>query len=81
MLTRQQKESQVTELRDKFARATSVIVVDYRGVDVQSVNVLRGKLRGEEEAGSSSSAAATRGPQEPEPRRAAGSTTPPSSHR
>jgi large subunit ribosomal protein L10 len=48
MLTRQQKESQVTELRDKFARATSVIVVDYRGVDVQSVNVLRGKLRSEE---------------------------------
>ena len=52
MLTRQQKESQVTELRDKFARAESVIVVDYRGIDVQSVNLLRGKLRSEEEAGS-----------------------------
>ena len=48
MLTRQQKEEQVRELRDKFARATSVIVADYRGVDVQSVNGLRRRLRGEE---------------------------------
>jgi large subunit ribosomal protein L1 len=49
VLTRQQKENEVTALRDRFARATSVIVVDYRGVDVQSVNSLRGKLRSVED--------------------------------
>jgi large subunit ribosomal protein L10 len=49
VLTRQQKENEVTALRDRFARATSVIVVDYRGVDVQSVNALRGKLRSVED--------------------------------
>ena len=48
MLTRQQKEAEVTLLRDRFERATSVIIVDYRGVDVQSVSALRGKLRSEE---------------------------------
>lgn len=45
MLTRAQKESQVGELKEKFARATGVIVADYRGIDVQSANVLRSKLR------------------------------------
>ena len=45
MLTRNQKEGQVNDLKDKFQRATSVIVADYRGIDVQSVNDLRSKLR------------------------------------
>lgn len=45
MLTRAQKEDQVAELRDKFGRATTVIVADYRGIDVQSINGLRSKLR------------------------------------
>lgn len=45
MLTRTQKQEQVAELRDKFGRATSVIVADYRGVDVPSINGLRSKLR------------------------------------
>ena len=45
MLTRAQKESQVAELRDRFSRATSVFLADYRGLDVQSVNLLRSKLR------------------------------------
>jgi large subunit ribosomal protein L10 len=45
MLTRTQKEEQVAELRDKFGRATSLIVADYRGIDVQSINGLRSKLR------------------------------------
>ena len=45
MLTRQQKENQVAELRDKFERATSVFVADYRGLDVSQIESLRGGLR------------------------------------
>lgn len=45
MLTRAQKEEAVAELKDKFARANSVIVAHYRGLDVASVDKLRAKLR------------------------------------
>ncbi len=45
LLTRAQKESQIEELRERFGRAASVIVADYRGLSVQQVNELRGKLR------------------------------------
>jgi large subunit ribosomal protein L10 len=45
MLTRTQKEESVAELRDKFGRAKSVIVADYRGLSVGQVDALRGKLR------------------------------------
>jgi large subunit ribosomal protein L10 len=45
MLTRTQKEEQVAELRDKFERATSVFVADYRGLDVPQMEALRGGLR------------------------------------
>ena len=45
MLTRQQKEDQVAELKDKFERATSVFVADYRGLGVKQLEVLRGGLR------------------------------------
>lgn len=47
MLTRAQKEEQVAELKEKFGRATCVYVADYRGVDVQSVNQLRRRIRKE----------------------------------
>lgn len=47
MLTRAQKEQQVRELRDKFARAKSLVVADYRGLDVAQVNELRGRLHKE----------------------------------
>jgi large subunit ribosomal protein L10 len=47
VLTRAQKEQEVAELREKFARATSVFVADYRGLDVQAVHDLRKRLRGE----------------------------------
>jgi large subunit ribosomal protein L10 len=40
-----QKQEQVAELKEKLGRATSVIVADYRGLDVPSVNELRAKLR------------------------------------
>jgi large subunit ribosomal protein L10 len=45
VLSRAQKNEQISELKDKFQRATSVIVADYRGIDVPGVNVLRSKLR------------------------------------
>ncbi len=45
MLTRAQKEEAVAELKAKLARANSVIVADYRGLDVASVDKLRAKLR------------------------------------
>jgi large subunit ribosomal protein L10 len=47
VLTRAQKVEQVGELREKFARATSVYVADFRGLDVQSTNSLRRKIRSE----------------------------------
>ena len=45
MLTRQEKEEQVTELREKFDRATSVFVADYRGITVKKLEALRVGLR------------------------------------
>lgn len=45
MLNRQQKEDQVAELRDKFSRATSVFVANYRGLNVSQMEQLRGGLR------------------------------------
>lgn len=52
MLSRTQKQEQVDVLRDKFARATTVFVADYRGLTVDEANLLRNRLRGngEEEA-------------------------------
>ncbi len=45
MLTRAEKEEQVADLSERFGRAKSVFVADYRGVTVDQVNVLRSKLR------------------------------------
>ena len=47
MLTRAQKTEQVGELKEKFSRATSVYVADFRGLDVQSLNKLRRRIRSE----------------------------------
>jgi large subunit ribosomal protein L10 len=47
MLTRAQKEDQIADLKDKIGRATSVYVADYRGLDVEAVNVLRRRVRSE----------------------------------
>ena len=48
MLTRAQKEEQVSELKEKFGRATGVFVADYRGLTVDETNELRSELRGED---------------------------------
>ena len=45
MLTRKQKEDEVADLHDKFARATTVIVADYSGLGVKQLEALRGGLR------------------------------------
>ena len=47
MLTRVQKEEQVTRLAEKFGKATCVYLADYRGVDVRSVNQLRRRIHSE----------------------------------
>lgn len=47
MLTRAQKQEQAEEFREKFGRASCVYLADYRGVDVESVNALRRRIRTE----------------------------------
>jgi large subunit ribosomal protein L10 len=47
VLTREQKRDAVAELGEKFGRATSVFVADYRGLSVEEVRELRGHLRSE----------------------------------
>ena len=45
MLNFAQKQEQVTRLKEKLGRASSVVVADYRGLDVATVDALRAKLR------------------------------------
>jgi large subunit ribosomal protein L10 len=47
LLTRAQKQEKVAELHEKLGRATSVYLADYRGVTVEAVNRLRGRIRRE----------------------------------
>jgi large subunit ribosomal protein L10 len=47
VLTRARKEEKVAELREKIGRATCVYIADYRGLDVQTVNLLRRRVRQE----------------------------------
>jgi large subunit ribosomal protein L10 len=47
VLTRTQKEEQVADLKDKFGRASCVYVAGFRGLDVESANVLRRRLHTE----------------------------------
>lgn len=45
MLSRSQKTAEIEHLNDRFKRATSVFVADYRGLDVASADALRSELR------------------------------------
>ncbi len=45
-MLRSEKEALTAELKDKFSRATTVIVAEVRKLDVETVNKLRAKLRG-----------------------------------
>ncbi len=51
MLTRTQKEEQVSALRDKLGRATGVFLADYRGLTVGDANDLRSVLRSDAAGG------------------------------
>ncbi|NLY72521.1 MAG: 50S ribosomal protein L10 [Tissierellia bacterium] len=42
---RQRKEMQVQEIREKFQKASSAVIVDYRGLNVAEVTELRSKFR------------------------------------
>lgn len=44
-MARPEKEAVVSELQEKFSKAQSVIVADYRGLNVAEVTELRKKLR------------------------------------
>src|SRR5947209_2810626 len=44
-MDRATKESQVGELKDRFGRITSVVLADYRGLDVPTVTGLRDEFR------------------------------------
>ena len=50
MLSRAEKKEQVTELRQRFGRASSVFLADYRGLTVLEAEELRGALRADPEA-------------------------------
>ena len=39
------KESQVTELKEKLARTSSIVLADYRGIDVPTVTSMRDEFR------------------------------------
>jgi large subunit ribosomal protein L10 len=45
MLSREQKEEVIADLRDRVQRASSVLAVDYRGLTVDEMTDLRHKLR------------------------------------
>jgi len=45
MLSRQQKEEQVSTLRAKLSGANTLVAIDYRGLTVGDANDLRGRLR------------------------------------
>jgi len=47
VLTRAQKQDEVAQLKERFERARSVFVADYRGLSVAAVDALRAKLRAE----------------------------------
>ncbi len=45
MQTRKEKEAEVEGLRDRIARARSIVLADYRGLSVVQANDLRSRLR------------------------------------
>ncbi len=48
MITREAKEKMLEEITDELKQAELVVVTDYRGLNVQSINKLRGELRKED---------------------------------
>jgi len=44
-MNKEQKAAQVSEIKDKFAQMTSVVLTDFRGVNVESMTALRDEFR------------------------------------
>jgi large subunit ribosomal protein L10 len=44
-MNRQQKDAQVQTVRDRFAKATAAVLLDFRGVDVETLTDLRARFR------------------------------------
>lgn len=44
-LTREEKQLQINDIKDKFSKATSVILVEYKGITVQDDTQLRAQCR------------------------------------
>ena len=45
LITREDKQAEVTSLSDKFGRSKAAFLVDFKGMDVESVTKLRKSLR------------------------------------
>lgn len=43
--TRQQKDVTIADVRDRFARASSAVLLDFKGVDVETITAFRVELR------------------------------------
>ncbi|MDZ4132820.1 MAG: 50S ribosomal protein L10, partial [Dethiobacteria bacterium] len=48
MITKAMKEKMLAEITEELKQSELVIVTDYRGLNVKSINDLRGRLRGEQ---------------------------------
>ena len=48
MITKKMKEKMLEEITEDLKQAELVVVTDYRGLNVQAINKLRGKLRNEQ---------------------------------
>lgn len=48
MITREAKEKMLKEITEELKQAELVVITDYRGLNVQSINKLRGELRKED---------------------------------
>ena len=44
-MNKEQKEQEIAVLKDKLTRSKHIIVTDHSGIDVEKINILRGKLR------------------------------------
>jgi large subunit ribosomal protein L10 len=51
MRTREEKDAEIAELKDRLSRANALILADYRGLSVADANDLRGRLRAAGDSG------------------------------
>ena len=44
-MNKQEKEAFVAEIKGRLEKAQATFLVDYKGLDVEAINALRGELR------------------------------------